>query len=247
MSLIKRTVKLILGAFNIHLISLSSKILKQDTYRVSLLEQLGIDLVADIGANIGQYSIELIKSGFKNKIISFEPLGDIYDKLVQNSSRYPQWTVYDRCAVGNETGEIEINVSQNYESSSIYNVLDKSIKAEPSTKFVKKETVKIVRLADVLKYPTGTKVHLKIDVQGYEEQVLSGAEAIFDSVSSIEIEISMLPLYEGALTPQVLLTKLTEYGYSPAFYTSVFDDGKTGGVLQLNGFFIKNSLLNLIS
>jgi hypothetical protein len=54
-------------------------------------------------------------------------------------------------------------------------------------------------------------------------------------------------LYEGALTPQVLLTKLANYGYSPAFYTSVFDDSKTGGVLQLNGFFVKNSLLNLIS
>lgn len=245
MSLIKKTVKLILGAFNIHLVS--SNVFKQDKYRVSLLEQLNIDLVADIGANIGQYSMELIRSGFKNKIISFEPLGDIYDKLLQNSSRYPQWTVYDRCAIGNETGEIEINVSQNYESSSIYNVLDKSIKAEPSTRFVKKETVKIARLQDVLKYTPGTKIHLKIDVQGYEEQVLSGSEALFDVVSSIEIEISLIPLYEGALSPQVLLSKLGDYGYSPVFYTSVFDDSKTGGVLQLNGFFVKNSLLNLIS
>lgn len=245
MSLIKKTVKRILGAFNIHLVS--SNVFKQDKYRVSLLEQLGIDLVADIGANIGQYAMELIKSGFKARIISFEPLGDIYDKLVNNSSKYPQWTVYDRCAIGNESGQVEINVSKNYESSSIYNVLDKSIKAEPLTRFVKKETVRIARLADILKYPPESKIHLKIDVQGFEEQVLSGAEEMFGSVSSIELEISLLPLYEGALSPQVLLNKLAGYGYSPVFYTSVFDDSKTGGILQLNGFFVKNSLLNLVS
>jgi FkbM family methyltransferase len=245
MSLFKKTVKLILGAFNIHLVS--SNAYKQDKYRVSVLNRLDIDLVADVGANIGQYAKELIKAGYKNKIISFEPLTDVYAALQKASSIHPQWTIYERCAIGNETGEITINVSENYESSSIYNVLDKSIEAEPGTKFVKKETVKIVKLADVLKYAPGTKIHLKIDVQGFEEQALMGAAAIFNDVSSIEVEISMLPLYEGALSPQVLLTKLSDYGFSPAFYTSVFDDVNTGGFLQLNGLFVKTELLHLIS
>ena len=112
---------------------------------------------------------------------------------------------------------------------------------------VKKETVKIVKLADVLKYAPGTKIHLKIDVQGFEEQALMGAAAIFGDVSSIEVEISLVPLYEGALSPQVLLAMLSDYGFSPAFYTSVFDDVNTGGVLQLNGLFVKTELLHLIS
>jgi len=245
MSLFKKTVKLILGAFNIHLVS--SNAYKQDKYRVSVLNQLNIDLVADVGANIGQYAMELIKAGYKNKIISFEPLTDVYAALQTASSKYPQWAVYERCAIGNETGEVTINVSENYESSSIYKVLDKSIEAEPATKFVKKETVKIVKLADVLKYAPGTKIHLKIDVQGFEEQALMGAAAIFGDVSSIEVEISLVPLYEGALSPQVLLAMLSDYGFSPAFYTSVFDDVNTGGVLQLNGLFVKTELLHLIS
>lgn len=245
MNVIKRVIKLGLGVFNIHLVS--SNVHKQGKYRVSLLNQLGIDLVADIGANIGQYSLELIEAGFKEKIISFEPLSDVYDKLVNRSVKYDQWTIYDRCAVGNENGEIEINVSENYQSSSIYNVMDKSIAAEPRTRFIKKEKVKIIKLSDALKFDKKSKIHLKIDVQGFEEQVLMGAASIFDNVSSIEVEISLLPLYEGALTPQTLLTKLNNYGFSPAFYTSVFEDINTGGVLQLNGLFVKNELLNLIS
>jgi FkbM family methyltransferase len=245
MTFIKKSVKLLLGMFNIHLVS--SNVYKQGKYRVSLLDQLGINLVADIGANIGQYSLELINGGYKKNIISFEPLTDVYDKLVERAGYFDNWTIYDRCAIGNETGEIEINVSENYESSSIYNVLEKSIQAEPSTKFIKKEKVKIVKLSDSLKFDKNSKIHLKIDVQGFEEQVLLGAAAIFDHVYSIEVEISLLPLYEGALSPQTLLTKLSAYGFSPAYYTSVFEDINTGGVLQLNGLFVKNELLSSIS
>ncbi len=245
MSFIKSNIKLLLRLFNIHLAS--TNVYKQGGYRVDILKRLDIDLVADIGANVGQYSLELIKSGYKNKIVSFEPLSDVYDKLVASSQGYDNWTVHERCAIGNENGEIKINVSENFESSSIFNVLDKSIEAEPKTKFIKNETVKIQKLSDVLKFDKNSKLHLKIDVQGFEEQVLMGAAAIFGNVSSIEVEISLLPLYEGALSPQILLTKLSDYGFSPAFYTSVFEDVNSGGVLQLNGLFVKNELVNLIS
>lgn len=245
MGFIKSNIKLLLGLFNIHLVT--SNAYKVGDYRVRLLEQLGVDVVADIGANIGQYSLELIKSGYTKKIVSFEPLSDVYNELVEQSKKHTNWEIFERCAIGNENGEIKINVSENYESSSIYNVLEKSIKAEPRTKFIKNEKVKIVKLADVLKYDKKSQIHLKIDVQGYEEQVLKGAAAIFDNVVSIELEISLLPLYEGALSPQTMITLLADFGYSPAFYTSVFEDINTGGVLQLNGFFVKNELLNLVS
>lgn len=246
MGSIRTGIKLLLSKlFDIHLATTNTH--KQPVHRVKLLKQLGIDLVADVGANIGQYALELIGSGYSNKIISFEPLSDIYNELLNNSANYKQWEVYERCAIGNECGEIEINVSENFESSSIFNVLDKSIEAEPSTKFVKKEKVKICRLSDVLQFGPKNRIHLKIDVQGYEEMVLAGAEGIFSNVCSIELEISLIPLYEGVISPQKLLSKLSNHGFSPAFYVSVFDDVNTGGILQLNGLFVKNELLNLIS
>jgi len=246
MGSIRTGIKLLLNKlFDIHLANTNTH--KQPIHRVKLLKQLSIDLVADVGANVGQYALELITSGYTNKIISFEPLSDIYNELVSNSAGHKQWEVYERCAIGNENGEIEINVSENFESSSIFNVLDKSIEAEPTTKFIKKEKVKICKLSEVLKFDPKDRIHLKIDVQGYEEMVLAGAEAIFGNVSSLELEISLIPLYEGVISPQKLLSKLSEHGFSPAFYVSVFDDVHTGGILQLNGLFVKNELMNLIS
>ena len=40
-----------------------------------------IECILDIGANIGQYAEYLRQIGFKNDIISFEPLNDAYEIL----------------------------------------------------------------------------------------------------------------------------------------------------------------------
>src|ERR1700710_457969 len=94
------------------------QLIKQEKYRVQLLNQLGIDLVLDIGANLGQYTKALFAHGFAGNVISFEPVSDVYSKLLIKSKSLKNWTIYERCAVGEQAGETEINVSENYESSS---------------------------------------------------------------------------------------------------------------------------------
>lgn len=224
----------------------SAPIKKQDKYKVKVLNLLKTDLVLDIGANIGQYASNLIKNGYNGNIISFEPIQDMYDKLLNNSKFNEKWNVYERCAIGDTNGEIEINVSQNYESSSILKVMDKSINVEPLTAYIRKEKVKIFRLSDILELQKFERIHLKIDVQGYEELVLNGADKIFDKVGSLSLEISLIPLYEGALTPEVLLLKIKDLGFEPVFYVSAFTDYKTGSILQLDGLFVKQNLMKLI-
>lgn len=241
---IKRAFRFLLRRLHIDLVP--SNLPKQEEHRVKLLKLLDIGLVVDVGANIGQYTIGLFSKGFKGEVISFEPVSDVYQRLLLKSKQYTNWTIYERCAVGDKPGEIEINVSENYESSSIYNVLEKSVIAEPLTNFIKKEKVKIVRLSDVAELKDYTRLHLKIDVQGYEEIVLKGAEEILSKVCSLEVEISLVPLYDGALLPEVLLVKLKEYSFLPVFFTSAFTDSHTGAIMQLDGFFVKRELIGLI-
>jgi len=223
-----------------------SILIKQEKHRVNLLDKLNIELVLDVGANVGQYTYELFSKGFAGRVISFEPVSDMYKKLLVKSKSNDNWLVYEQCAVGEKEGEVEINVSKNFESSSIFNVLERSIVAEPLTEFIKKENVKVIKLSDIPEIKDYNKIHLKIDVQGYEEMVLKGAVEIFNKVSSLELEISLVPLYDGALLPEVLITKLKEYGFSPVFYTSAFNNASTGAIMQLDGFFIKNEYLDLV-
>src|ERR1700749_3400301 len=85
----------------------------EELRRIKLLEHYNIDLVFDIGANKGQYATGIIDAGYKNKIVSFEPLTSAYGIIEAESKKYAQWTVAPRCAIGSKNEEIEINISAN--------------------------------------------------------------------------------------------------------------------------------------
>ena len=46
----------------------------EDLRRIKLFEHYNIDLVFDIGANVGQYATGIMDAGYKHKVVSFEPL-----------------------------------------------------------------------------------------------------------------------------------------------------------------------------
>ena len=78
-----------------------------------LLDHHKIGLVLDVGANAGQYASSLRESGYRGKIISFEPLSTMYSVLERASRTDPLWVIASRTAIGNIDGEIEINISEN--------------------------------------------------------------------------------------------------------------------------------------
>jgi len=59
--------------------------------RKRLLENYGIDLVLDVGANVGQYGKELRCIGYKGQIASFEPLSAAYAELAKVSQADGLW------------------------------------------------------------------------------------------------------------------------------------------------------------
>ncbi len=45
----------------------------------------------------------------------------------------------------------------------------------------------------------GAAIYLKIDTQGYESEVLKGAERALAQIDTVELEMSLVPLYKGQL------------------------------------------------
>ena len=54
---------------------------------IKLLQHKKIDLILDVGANIGQYAQSLISLGYEGNIVSFEPLKGAYEMLVQKTKK----------------------------------------------------------------------------------------------------------------------------------------------------------------
>jgi len=180
-----------------------------------LLAYHNIDLVFDVGANIGQYAKLLRELGYSGRIVSFEPLSSAYSQLKAVSEKDPLWEIAPQAAIGNQEGEIIINIAGNSYSSSALPMLDAHLESAPESAYSGSETVKLSRLDTLAKnyIKSETKsIFLKIDVQGLEKQVLEGATAILPLVKGIKLELSLVPLYEGQVLFQEMIDIVEKLG-----------------------------------
>lgn len=210
--------------------------------RASFMQSLGIDVALDVGAHKGWYAADLRAFGYGGKIVSFEPQTVPYKELEARATRDPRWTTV-QCALGDEDTTTTLHISQEKESSSLLDILPRHVEALPGSEVVGSEEIKVARLDGVLpKYAgSGDKVFLKMDVQGFEKQVLAGASGCLGQVFGIQMEMSLKPLYQGEALFAELLAQMDALGFHLAWVEPGFQDGKTGELLQLDGIFVRHT------
>lgn len=208
--------------------------------RAKILHSQNIDLVLDVGASEGTYPLHLRQCGYKKSIISFEPLSDSFAVLQRQSSRDTLWSC-ENMAIGDRDGMIEINVSGHKTSSSILPITELHVNAIPSSATVSTEKVKIARLDSLFDkmIKSDSKIYLKVDVQGYEKYVLEGAKKVLKQTRVIELELSLLPVYEGGVTFIEMFDYLKRNDFCMVSIEPVFSDPKTGEILQVDSIFIR--------
>jgi FkbM family methyltransferase len=167
----------------------------------------GLDIasVVDAGANIGQFSLLVSVLQPHARIFAFEPLpvaADRYERLFAGNSRVR----LHRAALGPERGEAVLHVSARNDSSSLLPISDAQERIFPGTREVGTVAVPVGPLGDfVSRAELVPPALLKIDVQGFELEVLRGAAALLDAFAWLYVEASWLPLYEGqALAGEVM-------------------------------------------
>jgi len=206
-----------------------------------LFSQLHIDLVLDVGANTGQFARQCRAAGYSGKILSFEPSASAHAALLRSAASDPLWTVADRMALGAANGETEINIAVNSYSSSILPMLDAHRSAAPNSAYIQKERVPLRRLDDVVvaTVPSHNNIFLKLDVQGYESHVLAGAAQVLAHSVALQLEMSLIPLYEGETLMPQMHANLAAQGFALWDLEPSFRDPATGRLLQVDGIFTK--------
>jgi FkbM family methyltransferase len=204
-------------------------------------DRFEVDLVLDIGANVGQFASELRSVGFLGGLVSFEPLSRAHHDLSKAASRDAKWQVHPRCAIGDHDGEIEINVSKNSVSSSILPMLEAHFSAAEDSAYVGSEKVPIFRLDSVAPAYLKKFRHpfLKIDTQGFEWQVLDGAREVLPVMHGVLCEISLVPLYEGQHLWMDMIRRLEGEGFTLWSIQQGFIDPQDGRTLQVDAIFFR--------
>jgi FkbM family methyltransferase len=203
-------------------------------------DAFGIDLVFDVGANTGQFAREIRDTGFRGRIVSFEPLSTAHRELAAAAASDPLWSVHERCALGDREGLVELNVAGNSVSSSILEMAAAHAAAAPESVYVGHEKTALHTLDSVAqKYLGSQRAFLKVDTQGFEWQVLTGAEQTLPSIQGVLCELSLVVLYEGQHLWRDMVDRLEGAGFTLWGLQPSFMDAR-GRNLQCDAIFFRD-------
>jgi FkbM family methyltransferase len=209
--------------------------------RARLLDIYGIDTILDVGANSGQYAQQLRALGYRGRIISFEPLSAAFVELRRNQAKHPQGWEISNVAVGDRTGRAVLNISANSYSSSLLPMLSTCVDSAPNARFVAQEEVTLETLNSIIesRIDRAARLFVKSDTQGYESAVLAGAGESLDRILGFQVEMSLVPLYEGEMLFLDMIHYLGERGFTLMSLEPGFANPLTGQLLQADGVFFR--------
>jgi FkbM family methyltransferase len=152
----------------------------------------------------------------------------------------PLWETR-RVALGEADGEATLHVGSKHATSSLLEVSENHLNALPASIQEKDETVPLARLEHT-PIEFGSRCLLKLDVQGAELQVISGASALLNRLALVECELSVVSLYDQQPLMTDVLGFLREHRFELIALEPGFYDPATGEHLQFDGIFCRNGV-----
>lgn len=235
---IVNTIKKIVNPFKIDINKYPNADLRR---RKKLLKHFRINKILDVGANIGQYAELTRKLGFNGEIISFEPLTIAYKQLALNALKDKKWQTHN-FALGNKEEEVIINISKNLYSSSILDITPNHVDNASESNYIDKEEIQVKKLDELYNdlVCDDDIVFLKLDVQGFEKNVIEGAEKILHRIKGVQLEMSIIELYKGEVLFLEMINLLKKEGFRLYSLENGFYNNDTGQLLQVDGIFFRD-------
>jgi len=198
-----------------------------------------IAVVLDIGANTGQYALEISKILPQSTIYSFEPIKKCYDELVINTRKLNLKPF--NFALGEREYETEINVSSHSPSSSLLRMTDLHKNLYSHSKDYTLEKISVKRLDSIApELNISDKNYLvKIDVQGFEDKVILGGNETIKGAQIIQVEMTYQELYKGQPLFDNIYKLLYEMGFEFSGNISQVFNPDNGGLVYSDSIFLR--------
>jgi FkbM family methyltransferase len=186
---------------------------------VDFIDDRVIDVVMDVGANVGQFGKALRESGYRGRIVSFEPIASAFQALKKTAQGDSKWET-NHCGLGAAAGVARLNVSELTVFSSI---LDSTSAGSLHDKRMSVDHVEesAIRTLDEVAAGIEGTILLKVDTQGYERQVIEGGRQILPRLAGIMLELPVIHTYEGVWQFHEAVKFMDDAGFVPAQITPV--------------------------
>lgn len=201
--------------------------------------ELGLKTVIDVGCNEGQFAICARRLLPTAEIFSFEPIPECRERVERRFRTDSRFRVFD-CALGERAGTADFTVSDVTGASSLLSMGKVQAKYFPESLNKKTITVRIDTLDGALvPLKLEDPIFLKIDVQGFEQQVLAGGALTLRRAKLVLLEASFEPFYEGQALFDDIYATLRASGFSLLDSFNMMHAPDTGRALQGDFIFIR--------
>jgi len=168
------------------------------------------DLFVDVGANVGVYSV-LASVNTESNVISIEPIPSTFDKLKKNIflNNATDRVQLVQAGVASQNGELIFTV----DNDTVNHVINETEKNVP----INTVKVPVYTLDEICK--SKEPLLIKIDVEGFEWEVLNGASAILQQqmLKALIIELNGSGERYGYSDANIH-SYLVKYGFTPYRY-----------------------------
>jgi FkbM family methyltransferase len=189
---------------------------------------MNVSGVIHIGAHYGEEVSNYVNLGIDD-IVLFEPLEKNFEILKNNVSELNANITGYCVALGNKNQNVNMFLSSNnLESSSVLKP-KVHLDLHPEVVFSGEEAVEMKRLDDFL---FNNYNFINLDVQGYEMEVLKGAEKTLEYVDYLYCEVNRNEVYEGNAYIEEIDNYLSNYNMRRV-ETSWWYDGPWGDALYI--------------
>ncbi len=154
------------------------------------------NLCIDIGANVGDYSLDVL-SATSAQVIAFEPLPMLYDTLLLKTKEFKNRIKIESCGVGSKNDLFTIAFNPNASSHASF---AREVQKVP---YLNNQNSVIVPVTTLDTYVERNNIRsidlIKIDVEGFENEVFAGARKTFENCKPkfIQIEFNLHQLFRN--------------------------------------------------
>jgi FkbM family methyltransferase len=208
---------------------------------VSLLRHYRVNCVFDVGANIGQYGQQLRAHGYRGRIVSFEPVAAVADKLRQAAEDDPDWWVLP-FALGREDRTDRINVVHGSMSSMLGPTEFGNTRYK---RFRRTRTQEIILrrldglLDEALDGIGDPRPYLKLDTQGFDLEAYAGAGERIREFVGMQSEVALMRIYEGMPRMDEAIRTYEADGFEITGMYPVTREESTGRVLEFDCVMVR--------